>query len=524
MSLIHSAPARIALALALAGSAVACADDDAPADASDAGAAVDTADDTTGDASTDTGVDAVGDTGDPGPVVVPPAHPHLAGSVWPTSHASPYAQGSVAHAGATSDAGAVDFVPVGFVSITMTYGPVWPDGTALIWGSTPTGVYKAVRTDDGIEVVDSALSEGRLDSLIAGAYTVLDADGVFYRTWGATLEAWSDDGDDARSSIEAVGRWTLPDAADGVAIIGLSLTWDGWLVFATSDGRVGAIDRAFETVHLVDLEPDETVSNSIAVDETGGIFVVTDGAMYRVQWTGDGLSRDDADGAWRATYALGDGEQVSGRLGAGSGSTPSLMGGPDDPHRFVVITDADPLMHLVYFWRDAIPEDAPTPPEGADPRQAAAVPVTFGDADATSSVSEQSVLVSGYRAVVVSNDYEDTSGPLAPILAGEAPLGVEQFAWDPETFAVSTTWVRDDVSCPNGIPTMSRATDTMYCVGRRDGTWTFEAFDWQTGDTRFFVPTGATNDYNSTYAATQVGLDGELITGTFGGFVRFVPE
>ena len=175
-------------------------------------------------------IDAAGDdtgAGDAGDDTVPPSHPHLANSAWPTSHYSPYSQGSSARPGPLDPDGVVEFVATGFVSITMTYAPESDDGTTVIWGSTPTGVYKAVRTADAFEVVDSALSEGRLDSLIAGAYTVLDADGVFYRTWGATLEAWGTDTSDPRAGIESRGTWTLPDAADGVAIIGLSLTWDG---------------------------------------------------------------------------------------------------------------------------------------------------------------------------------------------------------------------------------------------------------------------------------------------------------
>jgi hypothetical protein len=60
----------------------------------------------------------------------------------------------------------------------------------------------------------------------------------------------------------------------------------------------------------------------------------------------------------------------------------------------------------------------------------------------------------------------------------------------------------------------------MYCVGRRGETWTVEAIDWEDGTPRFHVPTGADNRFNSVYAATQIGPDGEIWSGTFGGVVR----
>ncbi len=453
---------------------------------------------------------------------IPPSHPYLSDSAWPTSHGSAYAQGASANEGPGHADGTVQFVQTGLVSITLTYGPETPSGESVIWGSQPGGVFKAIRTTDTLEVVSNGTSDGEVNSLIAGAYTVLDVDGVFYRTFENRIEAWVDDPGDPRSEISKRNDWVLPDENSG-AVIGLALTWDGTLVFATEAGQVGAIDRALSSYELVQLSADEVVSNSIAVDEAGGVFVVTDKALYRAQWTGTLLSLDEADGAWRATYDAGDTERVSGRLGFGSGSTPSLMGGPGDPHRFVAITDGQDVMHLALFWRDDIPDDAPEPPIGEDPRLAAMVAVDFGDSEIEESVSEQSVLVSDYRAVVVSNLYEDQSGPFAPILAGEAPKGIQQFRWDPETFTLESTWYRQDISCPNGIPAMSRATNAMYCTGKQGDTWTFESLDWDTGESRFRIPTGAGLEYNSVYSATQIGLDGELITSSSTGIVRYAP-
>jgi hypothetical protein len=380
-----------------------------------------------------------------------------------------------------------------------------------------------VRSNQSLEVVDSVDVEGGGENLIAGAYTLLSRDGTFFRTVGNRIEAWVDDIEDVRSKIQLLNTWQLP-GDDSRVVIGLAMTWDGYLAFATNDGSVGVIDTDFESADMLDLEEGEEVSNSIAVDELGGIYVVSDTALYRVVWTGTALSREEGLGAWRSLYEVGDGELVAGRLGKGSGSTPSLMGGPEDKHRFVVITDGQELMHLALYWRDEIPDDAPRNADGTSRRLAGSVPVQFGDPDAVASVSEQSVLVSDYRAVVVSNKYEDQSGPLAPILAGEAPKGIEQFKWDHNTFTLSTSWARTDISCPNGIPTMSRPSNAMYCTGKRDDVWTFEGLDWDTGEQLFTIPTGEGLDYNSVYAATQVGVGGDLLTATALGVVRYAPE
>ena len=82
-----------------------------------------------------------------------------------------------------------------------------------------------------------------------------------------------------------------------------------------------------------------------------------------------------------------------------------------------------------------------------------------------------------------------------------------------------------DLSCPNGIPSASAATGLMYCVGKRGETWTVEAIDWRTGEPAFHVPLGDDNlRYNSTYAATEIGPDGSILTGTFTGAVWIRPE
>lgn len=302
------------------------------------------------------------------------------------------------------------------------------------------------------------------------------------------------------------------------------------------------------------------VSNNIACDEAGGIFVVSSKFLHRLNWDGTRLSV-----VWETPYdALQTSSSAEGpaltRLGEGSGSTPSLMGPPD--RRFVVITDSAKLMQLVVVDAEkGVVQDR--------------APITFGNARAEETSSEQSVLVHGWRMAVVNNEPSaaakrqahllrllgapaslllrlgasnaaaESGRPLSraghealgalhsavPVLVGDAPRGVEQFEFDPDTRRLRRTWVNASVSIPNGIPTMSAKTQLLYGVGKRSlsggaaaplrGMWVLEALDWWTGESRFHYNLGIGPMTNSVYAATQVG-PGEIVTGTAGGIVRIL--
>jgi hypothetical protein len=51
--------------------------------------------------------------------------------------------------------------------------------------------------------------------------------------------------------------------------------------------------------------------------------------------------------------------------------------------------------------------------------------------------------------------------------------------------------------------------------------WTLEGLDFDTGEVLLTVPTSPLPTSNSFYAATTIGPDGSIITGTFGGLMRF---
>jgi hypothetical protein len=371
----------------------------------------------------------------------------------------------------------------------------------------------------------------------------------------------------------------MPDRAfcrDDDVLVGATMTYSGEIAFATEQGVVGVLPREpdamrADTVATTSLNGDacddasvpaadlETVSNSLAADEDGGIYVVTSRRMHRV----DRDERTDRlEVAWSAPYQAG-GPTSAIRLGEGSGSTPSLMGTAEDDDRFVVITDSQDLMHVVLFWRDEIPEGWGPVRPGADPRIACEFPVTFGDPDAEASLSEQSVLVRGHATVHVDNRIADDSvtAGLPPALASaraaleggdpaQAPSGIERIDWDPEEQACRSVWAAPDISIPNGIPTMSETTGLFYGVGLRDGRWGIEAVDFDTGESRAWFPAldepcseeaidgvepaqrAALEEIlgrlpasceNSVYAATEVGPDGTIYTGTLFGVTSHVP-
>lgn len=335
----------------------------------------------------------------------PPANPFLANSPWPMTHRNPYGQASSPYAGPSEeDELEIDFLGTALGTITLAYTNRDANGNYAIWENNAFHTAKIQDSGLSLSMIDKVSGGLTLDGL-ANAYYLLDNEGFLFVPKMRTLRSFTDAvSGDHLSGVVEVDMYELPDwalASPSDSLVGLSLMYDGYLVFSTAQGMVGVIRRDFTDLKVVQLgQGDEEVSNSFAVDEDGGIYVVTSKHMYRVQWNGSNLAV-----AWTANYEVGPEEQVGGRLGAGSGSTPTLMGTGAQDDKFVVITDGQPLMHLVLFWRDEIPVGwRPIAPD-KDLRIAAEVPITFGDATAETSVSEQSVLVRGYGAVVVNNDY-----------------------------------------------------------------------------------------------------------------------
>ena len=469
----------------------------------------------------------------------PPTNPYLADSVWPMSHRNPYNQASSPYRGLEPDDEIeTDFQSTSFPSITQAYSaPYASTGKSVVWGSTPLAIYKKDLNSNRIKRLGFKLKATSGDP-ISGAYTIVDSDNKLYVPSANSIVKYGDaiEGD-PDSKIAELGSFTIPTellADPKERIVGINMTYDGYIAAATSHGLVLIVSRDFSEYHTYRLgDGTEEVSNSIAVDEDNDIYVVTSQKMHCINWTGKILTQDAAAGGWSAPYETGSDIPLLGRLGIGSGSTPTLMGTDSDDDRFVVFTDGQELMHLVLMWRDDIPEDWQPIAPSKDIRIAAEFPITFGDPSASKSVSEQSVLVRDYSALVVNNDYNiesrDPRGPewlpsiatvLVSNLPGVAPYGVEKFTWNTDQDELFSAWANSEISCPNGIPTMSEASNLAYCWGQRNMVWSLEAMDWDTGESSFHHLMGILPRYNSTYAATQVGENQDIISGTFTGLAR----
>src|SRR3954451_7046482 len=98
----------------------------------------------------------------------------------------------------------------------------------------------------------------------------------------------------------------------GDKIISALPDWSGRYWFATTNGVVGTVDPASGAVKSFDTH--EKIGNSFAVDETMGVYVVTDAALYRFTAGADGAPTT----TWRVTYPNA-GTSKPGQTEVGSG-------------------------------------------------------------------------------------------------------------------------------------------------------------------------------------------------------------
>jgi hypothetical protein len=101
-----------------------------------------------------------------------------------------------------------------------------------------------------------------------------------------------------------------------------------------------------------------------------------------------------------------------------------------------------------------------------------------------------------------------------------APHGVQKFEWDPAGRQLNSAWANTQVSDPSSVPIVSETSNTVYFVGARNGQWTVEALDWNTGNSRYTWITGS-NQFNSLFSGTELDQEGRVIFTTEFGMVRF---
>ena len=91
-------------------------------------------------------------------------------------------------------------------------------------------------------------------------------------------------------------------------------------------------------VRSVRLPKGESIANSFAMDESGGVFIVSTHALYRFD-----VRSGRPSVTWRKTYDRGS-RVKPGQVSQGSGTTPTLVGSASSPGGgSIAITDnADP--------------------------------------------------------------------------------------------------------------------------------------------------------------------------------------
>lgn len=504
-----------------------------------------------------------------------PRNPWLADSHNAMAHNDPAQQDAVARRGPegpsrTLRPDEIEYNHVGPAHFGAVTSGVYPDGRRVFWGN---GIDRIVKVDHetyevldqyffpGAEVFDEDRAEESIaafndnnDGLLAiyrsyeemskmkdlaNLYTLLDRDHTYFvgSKTGLITAYGDEDPADSRSKIIKKREFQLPAEATG-PVMGINITYDGWLIVATEHGYIAAIKRDFSDYRLLRIHHSEGaedkatgptgkgwIRNAFAIDKEGGIYIASQDHMHKIVWDGDQLSVDDKDGAWSAQYRNS--------WGQGTGATPSLMGfGEED--RFVVITDGEHQMNVVLFWRDEIPADWKPLPGAPDRRIAGMAPVTMDDPELTEIQSEQSVVVAGYGALVVNNIPRNIpwylpkqAGSLLISMLGSnpeyQPHGVQKFEWNPLTREFASAWVNKQMSSPSCVPLVSVGSNKVYLIGARDNQWTLEGMDWSTGHSDFHYVIGDQR-YNVLFAGTALDEEGRIHYGTPWGRVRLNPR
>ena len=405
----------------------------------------------------------------------------------------------------------------------------------------PADLEKAVDTNfTSIDQIKSTIIDGlgvNQLRVVNGIYGVVDRDNrVYYNSAEGLFVFTLKDQRNPAAGIQMVASRDLSKDiltgkvqggfTDKEGLMGLNMTYDGKLI-VLGNNSITVMDRSLQgPASTVRLDPDEYVSNSMAVDEHNGIYFASNKKMHKVVWTGSKLSNDAADGAWSSPYDTGDWMPTV-KFGTGTGSTPTLMGFKDSEDKLVVMNDGADRMKLVAFWRDAIPAGFKQLSGAKSPRIAGQYKVSCGLPDSTQYIqSEQSVVVKGNGAFVVNNiaakgekDKLVDVFSLGPI--NKPATGAERVDWDQKTHQWKSVWTNSSAISISMAPTMSGPANIVMINGYHQGSgWEITGLDWDSGKPVYRAIFGKSNWGNGAYAQPQLFPNGDLLFNSVGGPTR----
>ena len=295
--------------------------------------------------------------------------------------------------------------------------------------------------------------------------------------------------------------------------------WSNRLWFVTVSGKVGFITPG-GAVRAVALPSGETIANSFAMDESGGVFIVSTHALYRFDVRGGKPSV-----TWRTTYDRGS-RVKPGQVSQGSGTTPTLIGSSRSPGGgSVAITDnADPRMNVLVFRRGR-----------AGPGPALCKQPVF---EADKSADENS-LISVPGGLIAENNY-GYSGPIPQDVTTRSPdtePGIVKVAVNYRDGGCHVAWWNRTARVPTVVAKASLGAGLLYAYTHPSASelpwrtppapnvlapesWFFTAFDLRTGKQVWSRLTGTNLGFNNNYAPVSIGPDGAAYVGTLGGLVR----
>ena len=349
---------------------------------------------------------------------------------------------------------------------------------------------------------DFTTGKNPLTDICGGTYFFLDPTDHAYPTtvdneiWKVAVHA---DG-----SMTKEHAWSLADRVpDGDCLIATMPDWAGRIWFFTEDGVVGTIQPSNGRVRTTHLPAGEQITNSVATDETGGMYVVSTHALYRLDAPQYGKRKGTPRVTWRQVYDRGT-RTKTGNLSQGSGTTPTLIG-----RRWVAINDnADPRTRVVvYDRRKHVPSDR---------RLHCAYPVLPAGAGTT----DNSFVAAG-RSLIIENNY-GYGGPTTTIGGKSATGGLASVRVT--RHGCRLQWTSDEVA-PSSVAKASLGNGLLYAYTkppRSDGidAWYLTAIDLRTGKTRWSRLTGTGIQWNNHYSAIYLGPDGALYVATLAGLVR----